>query len=117
MCDARFLYSRLRVINHHYELEGYVSLGEGRIPRSFCRYRKTGMLIIAPGETTKTIMVSVKGDKTKEADEAFFVNLSGATNAQIADGRGQGTILNDDGLSTGGKKALLPPLSMRRSSS
>jgi hypothetical protein len=38
----------------------------------------------------------VKGEKTKEADETFFVTLFGVTNAQIANGQGTGTILNDD---------------------
>jgi hypothetical protein len=51
----------------------------------------------APGETTKTITISVKGDKTKEADETFFVNLANASGARIDDGQGLGTILDDDG--------------------
>ena len=34
--------------------------------------------------------------RTYEADESFFVNLSGATNATIGSGQAQGTILNDD---------------------
>jgi hypothetical protein len=63
---------------------------------------QSGTLTFLPGQTSKTITISVKGDKTKEADETFFVNLSGATSAQIADGQGKGTILNDE--STGGKK-------------
>ncbi len=58
--------------------------------------RTSGMLTFAPGETTKTISVVVRGDRKKEASETFFVNLSGAVNAQIADGQGLGTILNDD---------------------
>ena len=57
---------------------------------------KSGTLTFAAGQTTKTIAITVKGDKKKEADEAFFVNLSGATNAVILDGQGLGTILNDD---------------------
>lgn len=50
----------------------------------------------APGETTKTITVSINGDNTFEANETFNVNLSGAVNATIADGTGVGTITNDD---------------------
>ena len=57
---------------------------------------RTGTLTFAPGETTKTITVQVKGDKKKEANETFFVNLSGAVGATILDGQGLGTILNDD---------------------
>jgi len=56
----------------------------------------SGTLTFAPGETTKTITILVKGDNKKEANETFFVNLSGASNALIADGQGLGTILNDD---------------------
>ena len=56
----------------------------------------SGTLTFAPGESTKTITVLVKGDKTKEPDETFYVNLSGAVGATIADGTGVGTILNDD---------------------
>jgi hypothetical protein len=58
---------------------------------------KTGTVTFASGETTKTITVSVKGDKTKEADETFFVNLANASGARIDDGQGLGTILDDDG--------------------
>lgn len=56
----------------------------------------SGTLTFAPGETTKTILVAVKGDTKKEANETFFLNLSGALNALIADAQGLGTILNDD---------------------
>jgi hypothetical protein len=63
---------------------------------------KTGSLTFAPGETTKTITVAVTGDKLKESNETFFVNLSGAVGGEILDGQGVGTILNDDG---GGPKS------------
>jgi hypothetical protein len=57
----------------------------------------SGTLTFAPGETTKTVTVSVKCDKTREPDEWFAVNLSGASsNALIADSQGIGRILNDD---------------------
>jgi len=49
-----------------------------------------------PGETSKTVTVLVNGDLDPEANETFFVNLSGAVGATIADAQGQGTILNDD---------------------
>ena len=56
----------------------------------------SGTLTFAPGQTTQTIAVPVIGDKRKEKDETFFVNLSGPSNATIADGQGRGTITNDD---------------------
>jgi hypothetical protein len=56
----------------------------------------SGTLTFAPGETTKTITVQVKGDRKKEANETFYLNLSAALNALLEDGQGRGTILNDD---------------------
>src|SRR5262249_18848687 len=56
----------------------------------------SGTLTFAPGETSKTITIAVKGDSNVEASETFFVNLSGAVNADIGDGQGLGTIFNDD---------------------
>ena len=56
----------------------------------------SGSLIFAPGETAKTVTVSVNGDTEVETDETFTINLTGATNAIITGGVGTGTILNDD---------------------
>jgi hypothetical protein len=58
----------------------------------------SGTLNFARGQTSKTITVLVNGDATYEPDEAFFINLSGARRAFIADGHGIGTIVNDDVL-------------------
>jgi len=58
---------------------------------------RTGTLTFAPGETTKTITIEVKGDTKKEADETFYVDLFGlSSNALFTKSRGFGTILNDD---------------------
>ena len=58
---------------------------------------KKGTLTFAPGQTTKTFTVTIKGDTKREADESFYVLLSGASsNAFIPDAYGWGTILNDD---------------------
>jgi hypothetical protein len=58
---------------------------------------KSGTLTFAPGETTKTITIEVKGDSKKEANEAFFFDLFGlSSNALFTKNRGIGTILNDD---------------------
>ena len=48
------------------------------------------------GETTKPVTVLVNGDTTVEPNETFFVNLSNASGATIADAQGIGTITNDD---------------------
>jgi hypothetical protein len=56
----------------------------------------SGTLTFNPGETTKTIDVTVNGDTVPEPNETFNVNLSGASGASIADGSGLGTVLNDD---------------------
>jgi hypothetical protein len=56
----------------------------------------SGTLTFTPGQVTKTMSVPVVGDVLDEIDEAFFVNLSAATNATIADNQGIGTILDDD---------------------
>jgi subtilisin-like proprotein convertase family protein len=58
---------------------------------------KSGAVTFSPGETSKTITIAVNGDATVEANETFFVNLSSPASAVIADGQGEGTILNDDG--------------------
>ncbi len=55
-----------------------------------------GTLTFNPGETTKIINIPVNGDNIVESDETFFVNLSNATNADILDPQGEGTIINDD---------------------
>lgn len=57
---------------------------------------RSGTLTFAPGETSKTITVPILGDRLAEPDETFFVNLSGATNATIADGQAVGTIVDDE---------------------
>ncbi|HUR18575.1 MAG TPA: Calx-beta domain-containing protein [Acidimicrobiales bacterium] len=56
----------------------------------------SGSLTFDPGVTTRTISVPVRGDTVDEPDETFTVNLSGATNATVADPQGTGTITDDD---------------------
>ncbi len=56
----------------------------------------SGIVTFAAGETSQTITVPVIGDSSYEGSQAFFVNLSSATNASIADTQGKCTILDDD---------------------
>jgi hypothetical protein len=69
--------------------------GTATAPSDYTAIASTA-LNFAPGETTKSITVVVNGDTLAEADENFFVNLSGATNAAIADSQGVGAIVSDD---------------------
>ena len=60
---------------------------------------KSGSVTFNPGETSKPITISVIGDTIPEPNKAFFVNLTSAVNATIADGQGLGTIIDDDPIS------------------
>jgi hypothetical protein len=58
---------------------------------------RTGTLIFARGETTKSITIEVKGDSKREANETFYLDLFGlSSNALFTGNRGIGTILNED---------------------
>jgi Ca2+-binding RTX toxin-like protein len=71
---------------------------------------KSGTLTFTPGQTSKTISITVKGDTTQEPDEVFFVNLSSASaNATIADTQGVGTIQNDDKTTSSLVKVITDP--------
>jgi subtilisin family serine protease len=58
----------------------------------------SGTLSFSPGQTSRTVSVTVRNDSLVEADETFFVDLSRASGAAIAVSRGTGTIRNDDGM-------------------
>ncbi|QDU21343.1 Calx-beta domain protein [Urbifossiella limnaea] len=53
-------------------------------------------MTIPAGWTSQTFTVAVRGDRLAEPNETFAVNLTGATNATIGDGRGVGSILDDE---------------------
>lgn len=59
-----------------------------------------GTLTFNVGETEKTITVPIIGDTVDESDETFTVILSNPTNAELIDGTGLGTIVDDDGVSS-----------------
>ena len=56
----------------------------------------SGELRFAPGETEKTVSVSVLGDLRPEVDETFTLTLSSPVNVEIARAEATGTIVNDD---------------------
>ncbi|MFM9962474.1 MAG: Calx-beta domain-containing protein, partial [Planctomycetaceae bacterium] len=57
---------------------------------------RTGTLRFAPGQLSQTISIPVLDDALHEGDETFFVQLSAATGAIIADELAQATIRDND---------------------
>lgn len=53
-------------------------------------------LTMPAGLKSATVTVQVNGDTLKESNETFYVNLTDAAGAAIADNQGVGTIQNDD---------------------
>jgi chitinase len=56
----------------------------------------SGQLTFAPGQTVKTVLVPVHGDRVAEPNETVAVVLSGARHASIRDGTGVVTITDDE---------------------
>lgn len=52
-------------------------------------------MTFSPGQVSIPLRVTVRGDKTVEPNETFFVNLLTPA-PSILDAQGVGTILNDD---------------------
>ncbi|HVJ79967.1 MAG TPA: Calx-beta domain-containing protein [Planctomycetia bacterium] len=56
----------------------------------------SGVVTFLPGETQKTIAVSVKSERKREPDETFTVRLSNPVGATFKRSVATGTIVNDD---------------------
>jgi hypothetical protein len=56
----------------------------------------SGTLTFASGETRKSILIPVQGDRLAEINENFFVNLRAAKGANIADGQGAVSIVDNE---------------------
>ena len=56
----------------------------------------SGTFTFPPTQTRGAITVNVLGDAVQEPDETLTVNLSNASGADIRNGQGTGTIVNDD---------------------
>ncbi|WP_297325435.1 Calx-beta domain-containing protein [Nitrosomonas sp.] len=65
---------------------------------------KTGSLSFAPGETAKTVKVTVTNDAAFENAEAFNLALSALTNATTLDGVGTATIFENDAAPVGNSR-------------
>src|ERR1044071_9377129 len=59
-----------------------------------------GTVVFTPGQTAKTVVVTVLGDNLSEATEFFGVALSNPTNVTLGNVQGTGTIVDDDPLPT-----------------
>ena len=57
---------------------------------------ESGSLTFTPGQTSKTVSVTLTNDAVSEDDEAFTFELSNASGVGIVDGQGVGAIVNDD---------------------
>src|SRR5262249_10983592 len=55
-----------------------------------------GTLTFNPGETSKTIAITICGDTTSEGNETFVLTLSNPTNATLGTTSATGTIVDDD---------------------
>jgi hypothetical protein len=71
---------------------------------------RSGTVTFAAGVTSQTITILVNGDRTKELNETFYVNLSNAVSALITDSQGVGTIVNDDRGGQGNEQSPHAPL-------
>jgi hypothetical protein len=56
----------------------------------------TGTLSFSPGATVRTVTVGTGNDTVFETNETFVLSLSNSFNADIIDGQGIGTIVNND---------------------
>ncbi|MBP6057462.1 MAG: hypothetical protein KA524_03425, partial [Nitrosomonas sp.] len=65
---------------------------------------KSGSLSFAPGETAKTVKVTITNDAAFEASEAFNLALSAITNATTLDGVGTSTIFENDAVAVGNSR-------------
>jgi hypothetical protein len=57
---------------------------------------KSGTLTFQPGEISKTISLSIRGDRQRESNETFSVRLSNPIGASLGRSVGTATIVNDD---------------------
>lgn len=76
---------------------GYYYYGQPPAATAGVDYQsRSGTLTFAAGETARAITVLVNGDRLAEQDEAFSVDLSGASGGVIDWGHAVGTIVDDE---------------------
>lgn len=61
----------------------------------------SGTVVFTPGQVSTLVSVPVNDDTTQEGDETFTLTLSAPAGATVGDGTAVGTIVDDDGGTTG----------------
>ena len=56
----------------------------------------SGTVTIPAGQLIRSIAVTVRGDRKREPDEVFYLNLANPSGASIVDGQATGILRNDD---------------------
>ncbi|MEB3884137.1 Calx-beta domain-containing protein [Lyngbya sp. CCY1209] len=74
---------------------GYQTVSDTASSGDDYRY-KSGTITFKPGQKTKKIRVPIYGDNFNEGNRGFWVNLTNPSNAEISDGWGYGSIIEDD---------------------
>lgn len=82
------------------EFFGSISGNQGFATAGSDYVATSGTLTFNPGETSKTINVTINGDPHYEPDEGFFMILSNPVNANISRVLGTALITNDDPVPT-----------------
>jgi hypothetical protein len=93
--DFVFTVTRTGDVDDSSAVRYHTEAGTGTVPEDFVNI-SNATLSFGPGATSRTITVRVVGDGKRDADDKFFVVLTNPTEATISDGRGKGTIINDD---------------------
>ena len=60
----------------------------------------SGAITFAPGETAKTVPVTVLGDLAEEVDEVFLLNLSDPVGVLLGDAQALGTLRDEEGCAS-----------------
>ncbi|MDB5350863.1 MAG: retention module-containing protein [Planctomycetota bacterium] len=78
--------------------------GSAKAGKDYLPLRST--ITFLPGETVKTLAISVLGNAKKQHDRTFFVSIVASTGATVARGQATGTIVDDDGHKRVERKAI-----------
>ena len=92
--NASFIVTLSAASGHTVRVSAIPTNGSAKAPGDYTGEGAT--LTFAPGDTSKTFSVPVKGDFLDEANEVFYVLLSSPVNATISRGRCVATITDDD---------------------